>query len=157
MVASHTVRLKKHATGTAQCGNDCSGFVIFALTYPLTAFIQSHSGALSRVCLAASYASFSKAINGLQGSQTSSVSEHYRVFIDSAGNETNSKVPFMGRQKVAIKVRREAKRILRRDSRSHRQREEESVTALVKMGGVESIGMARDTRDHSPIEARNEA
>ncbi len=56
-----------------------------------------------------------------------------------------------------IKARREAKRVLRRDSRSHKQREEESVTSLVQMSGVEAIGMARDSRDTSPIEARNEA
>ncbi len=63
----------------------------------------------------------------------------------------------MGRQKAVIKARREAKRVLRRDSRSHKQREEESVTSLVQMSGVEAIGMARDSRDTSPIEARNEA
>ncbi|ELP08728.1 hypothetical protein SEEE5646_00812 [Salmonella enterica subsp. enterica serovar Enteritidis str. 50-5646] len=56
-----------------------------------------------------------------------------------------------------IKARREAKRVLRRDSRSHKQREEESVTSLVQMGGVEAIGMARDSRDTSPVKARNEA
>lgn len=50
----------------------------------------------------------------------------------------------MGRQKAVIKARREAKRVLRRDSRSHKQREEESVTSLVQMGGVEAIGMARE-------------
>ncbi len=157
MTASYTARLKKHSTRTGQCGHSSSGFVIFTLTYPLTAFNKHHFSVLSRVSLAASDASSSKAIHGLQGSQTSSVSDHYRACSDSAGNETNSKVPSMGRQKAATKVRREAKRVLRRDSRSHRQREEESVTALVQMGGVESIGMARDTRDHSPIEARNEA
>jgi len=63
----------------------------------------------------------------------------------------------MGRQKAVIKARREAKRVIRRDSRSHRQREEETVTSLVQMGGVESIGMARDSRDTSTIEARTEA
>ncbi|WON78532.1 phosphate starvation-inducible protein PhoH [Serratia sp. UGAL515B_01] len=63
----------------------------------------------------------------------------------------------MGRQKAVIKARREAKRVIRRDARSHRQREEESVTSLVQMGGVESIGMARDSRDTSAIEARTEA
>jgi len=157
MTASYTARLKKHFTRTDKSGHYSSGFVIFTLTYPLTACNIRHFGALSRVYLAASYASSSKAIHGLQGSQTSSVSDHYRVCSDDAGNETNSKVPSMGRQKAVIKVRREAKRVLRRDSRSHRQREEESVTALVQMGGVESIGMARDTRDHSPIRARNEA
>ncbi|AJI96005.1 phoH-like family protein [Yersinia ruckeri] len=63
----------------------------------------------------------------------------------------------MGRQKAVIKARREAKRVIRRDSRSHRQREEENVTSLVQMGGVESIGMARDSRDTSAIVARTEA
>ena len=63
----------------------------------------------------------------------------------------------MGRQKAVIKARREAKRLLRRDSRSHKQREEESVTSLVQMSGVEAIGMARDCRDNSPVEARNDA
>ena len=58
------------------------------------------------------------------------------------------------RQKAVIKARREAKRVIRRDARSHRQLEEESVTSLVQMGGVESIGMARDKRDSSPILAR---
>lgn len=63
----------------------------------------------------------------------------------------------MGRQKIVTKARREAKRVIRRDSRSHRQREEENVTSLVQMGGVESIGMARDSRDTSTIKARTEA
>lgn len=63
----------------------------------------------------------------------------------------------MGRQKAVIKARREAKRVIRRDTRSHRQREEESVTSLVQMGGIETIGMARDSRDTSVIEARTEA
>ena len=60
-------------------------------------------------------------------------------------------------KKAVIKARREAKRVLRRDSRSHKQREDESVTSLVQMGGVETIGMARDSRDATPITARNEA
>ncbi|MFE8104331.1 phosphate starvation-inducible protein PhoH [Brenneria goodwinii] len=63
----------------------------------------------------------------------------------------------MGRQKAVIKARREAKRVIRRESRSHRQREEESVTSLVQMGGIESIGMARENRDTSIIEARTTA
>ncbi len=45
----------------------------------------------------------------------------------------------------------------RRDARSHHQREEESVTSLVQMGGIKSIGMARDKRDSSPLEAKTEA
>jgi len=55
----------------------------------------------------------------------------------------------MGKQKAVIKILREAKRAIRRDARSHCQREEESVTSLVQMGGIESIGMARDKRDSS--------
>ncbi|AFJ47534.1 phosphate starvation-inducible protein PhoH [Shimwellia blattae] len=63
----------------------------------------------------------------------------------------------MGRQKAVIKARREAKRVLRRDSRSYKQREQESVTSLVEMSGVESIGMARESRDTRPVQARNAA
>jgi len=63
----------------------------------------------------------------------------------------------MGRQKAVIKARREAKRVLRSDSRSHRQREGESVISRVHMSGLDAIGMARDTRDDFPISARNEA
>lgn len=63
----------------------------------------------------------------------------------------------MGRQKVMIKARREAKRVLRQDTRSHRLREEASLTTLVEMGGLNAIGMAREARDHSPIIARNPA
>ncbi len=102
-------------------------------------------------------APYQPAVYGLQGSQTSSVSKHNRMVLDRADNETNCKVPSMGRPKAVIKARREAKRVLRRDSRSHKQREEESVTSLVQMSGVEAIGMARDSRDASPIMARNEA
>ncbi|OSN03023.1 hypothetical protein AU512_13945 [Lonsdalea iberica] len=63
----------------------------------------------------------------------------------------------MGRQKAVIKARREAKRVIRREARNHRQREEDSVTSLVQLGGIESIGMARENRDTSMIEARTEA
>ncbi|MEI7063550.1 phosphate starvation-inducible protein PhoH [Dickeya chrysanthemi] len=63
----------------------------------------------------------------------------------------------MGRQKAVIKARREAKRVIRRESRSHRQREEDSVTSLVQLGGIEAIGMARESRDTSIIEARTPA
>ena len=98
-----------------------------------------------------------QASNGLQGSQTSIVSAHNRVDRDACDVNQQRKVLSMGRQKAVIKARREAKRVLRRDSRSHKQREEESVTSLVQMSGVEAIGMARDSRDTSPIEARNDA
>lgn len=63
----------------------------------------------------------------------------------------------MGRQKAIVKARREAKRVLRSDTRSHRQREEESVSSLVHMSGLDAIGMARDSRDRRPIEPRNAA
>ncbi len=72
-------------------------------------------------------------------------------------NTNNSRCSPWEDKKAVIKARREAKRVLRRDSRSHKQREEESVTSLVQMSGVEAIGMARDSRDTSPILARNEA
>lgn len=114
---------------------------------------DEQSGVLNR-----SNSSFKKASNGLQGSQTSDVRSPDRVAIGDACDEYQQlKVLSMGRQKAVIKARREAKRVLRRDSRSHKQREEESVTSLVQMSGVEAIGMARDSRDHSPIEPRNEA
>ena len=94
--------------------------------------------------------------SGLKGSQPSDVRSPNRA--DGASDEYQQlKVLSMGRQKAVIKARREAKRVLRRDSRSHKQREEESVTSLVQMSGVEAIGMARDSRDNSPIVARNEA
>ncbi len=97
------------------------------------------------------------ASNGLQGSQTSIVRAHNRVDIDACDVNQQRKVLSMGRQKAVTRARREAKRVLRQDSRSHKQREEESVTSLVQMSGVEAIGMARDSRDASPIEARNDA
>ncbi len=50
----------------------------------------------------------------------------------------------MGRQKAVIKARREAKRVIRRDARSHRQLEEESVTSLVQMG-ESSLSAWRET------------
>ena len=98
-----------------------------------------------------------QASNGLQGSQTSIVSAHNRVDRGACDVNQQRKVLSMGRQKAVTRARREAKRVLRQDSRSHKQREEESVTSLVQMSGVEAIGMARDSRDLSPIEARNEA
>lgn len=104
-----------------------------------------------------SVSSSGKASNGLQGSQPSDVRAHNRAETGACDEYQQLKVLSMGRQKAVIKARREAKRVLRRDSRSHKQREEESVTSLVQMSGVEAIGMARDSRDNSPIVARNEA
>lgn len=100
---------------------------------------------------------YPKANYGLQGSQPSDVRAHNRAANGACDEYKQLKVLSMGRQKAVIKARREAKRVLRRDSRSHKQREEESVTSLVQMSGVEAIGMARDSRDTSPILARNEA
>ncbi len=156
MVGSCTGRLNKHLTRTNQRGGLSSGFAIFTAKNPQSISTQSVNDALSGV-VRLTGASSQPAVTGLKGSQTSSVSKHNRVPESDAGNETNCKVPSMGRQKAVIKARREAKRVLRRDSRSHKQREEESVTSLVQMSGVESIGMARDCRDNSPIAARNEA
>lgn len=85
---------------------------------------------------------YPKANYGLQGSQPSDVRAHNRAANGACDEYKQLKVLSMGRQKAVIKARREAKRVLRRDSRSHKQREEESVTSLVQMGGVEAIGMA---------------
>jgi phosphate starvation-inducible PhoH-like protein len=156
MVGSCTGRLNKYLTRTNQRGGISSGFAIFTAKNPESTTNQCINDALSGV-IRLTGASSQPAVHGLKGSQTSSVSEHNRALCCGAGNETNCKVPSMGRQKAVIKARREAKRVLRRDSRSHKQREEESVTTLVQMSGVESIGMARDCRDNSPIAARNEA
>ena len=157
MGTTHSARLYHHLTRSAEYGCPSAGFAIFNVTSthnpPLQSFYATSEA--RRPC--GLFVSFQPAVNGLQGSQLSSVRGQYRASTHRAGNETNCKVPSMGRQKAVIKARREAKRVLRRDSRSHRQREEESVTALVQMSGVESIGMARDSRDNSPIEARNEA
>ncbi len=155
MVGSCTGRVKKYLTRTTRRGGFSSGFAIFTAKFQHST-TQRINDALSGACRLTG-ASSQPAVYGLQGSQTSSVSQHNRAHSGDAGNETNCKVPSMGRQKAVIKARREAKRVLRRDSRSHKQRVEESVTTLVQMSGVESIGMARDCRDNSPITARNEA
>ncbi|MBW7984743.1 phosphate starvation-inducible protein PhoH [Enterobacillus tribolii] len=63
----------------------------------------------------------------------------------------------MGKQKAVIRARREAKRVIKRENRHQRLREEEQVTSLVQMSGVEAIGMAREKRDNAPLEARTEA
>ena len=104
-----------------------------------------------------SVGSFNQASYGLEGSQPSDVCSHNRTDAGTSDEYQQLKVLSMGRQKAVIKARREAKRVLRRDSRSHKQREEESVTSLVQMSGVEAIGMARDCRDTTPIAARNDA
>ena len=153
MVRSRTGQ-RKTSDRTLQHGSPASGSDF--LTLSLSA---SHYYNLGRVRGARSRDSLSvlPASNGLQGSQTSIVRAHSRVDVDACDVNQQRKVLSMGRQKAVIKARREAKRVLRRDSRSHKQREEESVTSLVQMSGVEAIGMARDSRDTSPIEARNEA
>ncbi|MRS13635.1 phosphate starvation-inducible protein PhoH [Enterobacteriaceae bacterium RIT691] len=141
---------------STQRGGLTSGSDFFATKFPSSrvthGFPDVMRGARSRVIT-----SHQPASNGLQGSQTSDVRAHNRADSGTCNVDQQLKVLSMGRQKAVIKARREAKRVLRRDSRSHKQREEESVTSLVQMGGVESIGMARDCRDNSPIEARNEA
>ncbi len=101
--------------------------------------------------------SFNQVSYGLEGSQPSDVCSPNRTDAGTSDEYQQLKVLSMGRQKAVIKARREAKRVLRRDSRSHKQREEESVTSLVQMSGVEAIGMARDSRDMTPVVARNDA
>ena len=89
-----------------------------------------------------------QASNGLQGSQTSIVSAHNRVDRGACDVNQQRKVLSMGRQKAVTRARREAKRVLRQDSRSHKQREEESVTSLVQMSGVEAIEARNDAQAH---------
>src|SRR5699024_10510676 len=91
---------------------------------------------------------------GLQGSQPSDVRAHNRAANGACDEYKQLKVLSMGRQKAVINARREAKRVLRLDSRSYKHHEEESFSSLVQMSGVEAIGMARDSRDTSPILAR---
>ncbi|MCC8375694.1 MULTISPECIES: phosphate starvation-inducible protein PhoH [Photorhabdus] len=62
----------------------------------------------------------------------------------------------MSRQKAVIKSRREAKRMMKRDLRHHQCYQDDNVTSLVQLGGVEVIGMARDKRDTSEILPRTE-
>ncbi|NDJ58187.1 phosphate starvation-inducible protein PhoH [Enterobacteriaceae bacterium 4M9] len=147
----------KKITRTNQPGSSSTGNTFFTATFP--SFTTSHyqtDACGHAVC--SSHALKKPAVNGLKGSQPSSVCAHQRAPVGAACHVNQLiKVPSMGRQKAVIKARREAKRLLRRDSRSHKQREEESVTSLVQMSGVEAIGMARDCRDNSPVEARNEA
>ncbi|PHM60975.1 phosphate starvation-inducible protein PhoH [Xenorhabdus ishibashii] len=60
----------------------------------------------------------------------------------------------MGRQKAVMKSRREVRRMLKRGAR---YRDNDNVTSLVQIGGVEAIGMARENRDTSEIMPRSEA
>ncbi len=82
---------------------------------------------------------YPKANYGLQGSQPSDVRAHNRAANGACDEYKQLKVLSMGRQKAVIKARREAKRVLRRDSRSHKQREEESVTSLVHLSKSRSF------------------
>lgn len=148
--------LKHKTPRKARRGDTTSGKIVFTSSSRHSTS-SSHSTGVVSGARSRTTASFS-GNHGLQGSQTYVVRAHNRVGSDDAGNvNLLNKVPSMGRQKAVIKARREAKRVLRRDSRSHKQREEESVTSLVQMSGVEAIGMARDSRDTSPIAARSEA
>ncbi len=155
MAGSCTGQGKSKNRSTRRGGSDSGSDRFTPIFSPTTAkpdFSDVPDGARSH-----SAASINQASYGLQGSQTSDVRAHNRV-VDGACDEYQQlKVLSMGRQKAVIKARREAKRVLRRDSRSHKQREEESVTSLVQMSGVEAIGMARDSRDLSPVVARNDA
>ncbi|PHM37269.1 phoH-like protein [Xenorhabdus mauleonii] len=62
----------------------------------------------------------------------------------------------MGRQKAVIKSRREVRRMLKKDMKQSRYRDSDNVTSLVQIGGVEAIGMARESRDTSEILPRTE-
>ena len=63
----------------------------------------------------------------------------------------------MSRQKAAAKTRRDIKRTSRKDNHAGRYHEAANVTAFADFTGIESIGMAKEGRDRSPITARNEA
>ncbi|MNC03446.1 PhoH-like protein [compost metagenome] len=154
MVGSSTGQGKRNNRSTRR-GGPTSGSDLFATKFsPSTAhpdFSDPPNGEHSD-----SVVSPNQESSGLKGSQPSDVRSPNRA--NGASDEYQQlKVLSMGRQKAVIKARREAKRVLRRDSRSHKQREEESVTSLVQMSGVEAIGMARDSRDMSPIAPRNDA
>ncbi|CCW32118.1 phosphate starvation-inducible protein PhoH [Xenorhabdus nematophila] len=62
----------------------------------------------------------------------------------------------MGRQKAVTKSRREVRRMLRKDMKQLRYRNNDNVTSLVQIDGIEAIGMARDNRDTSAILPRTE-
>ena len=155
MVASCTGQGKHNNRSTRRGGSDSGSDFLTTKFSPSTQ--EPHSTDVQNGARSRSVSSSGKASNGLQGSQPSDVRAHNRAEAGACDEYQQLKVLSMGRQKAVIKARREAKRVLRRDSRSHKQREEESVTSLVQMSGVEAIGMARDSRDTSPIEARNEA
>ncbi|MBC8945430.1 phosphate starvation-inducible protein PhoH [Xenorhabdus indica] len=62
----------------------------------------------------------------------------------------------MSRQKAVMKSRREVRRMLKKDMRQSRYHNDNNVTSLVQIGGVEAIGMARENKDISEIHPRNE-
>jgi phosphate starvation-inducible PhoH-like protein len=154
MVASCTGQGKHNNRSTRRGGSDSGSDF---LTTKFSPFLKNLIRPTCRTVRVAVPYRYPIASNGLQGSQPSDVRAHNRAEAGACDEYQQLKVLSMGRQKAVIKARREAKRVLRRDSRSHKQREEESVTSLVQMSGVEAIGMARDSRDNSPIVARNEA
>ena len=155
MVSSCTGQGKHNNRSTRRGGSDSGSDFLTTKFSPLPQ--ESDSTDVQNGARSFSVSSSDSASNGLQGSQPSDVRAHNRAETGACDEYQQLKVLSMGRQKAVIKARREAKRVLRRDSRSHKQREEESVTSLVQMSGVEAIGMARDNRDNSPIVARNEA
>ncbi|MDX7987354.1 phosphate starvation-inducible protein PhoH [Xenorhabdus sp. 12] len=62
----------------------------------------------------------------------------------------------MGRQKAVMKSRREVRRLLKKDVKQSRYRNSDNVTSLMQIGGIEVIGMARESRDTSEILPRTE-
>ena len=155
MVGSCTGQGKRNNRSTRRGGPHSGSELFSAKISPSTAnpdFSDVSNGEHSD-----SARSFNQVSSGLEGSQPADVCSPNRTDSGASDEYQQLKVLSMGRQKAVIKARREAKRVLRRDSRSHKQREEESVTSLVQMSGVEAIGMARDSRDMSPIAPRNDA
>ena len=124
MVASCTGQGKHNNRSTRRGGSDSGSDFLTTKFPPLPQ--ESDSTDVQNGARSCSVSLSDKASNGLQGSQPSDVRAHNRAEAGACDEYQQLKVLSMGRQKAVIKARREAKRVLRRDSRSHKQREEES-------------------------------
>ena len=125
MVASCTGQGKHNNRSTRRGGSDSGSDFLTTKFSPSPQESDStdvQTGARSR-----SVSSSDKA--AMLQEQPSDVRAHNRAANGACDEYKQLKVLSMGRQKAVIKARREAKRVLRRDSRSHKQREEESVTS----------------------------
>ncbi|MDR3104104.1 MAG: hypothetical protein LBU96_06600, partial [Yokenella regensburgei] len=103
-------------TRITQRGGPNSGSDFFTPEFILNSPVSKSTDA-SQDAFCPAMASHTAASNGLQGSQTSDVRTHNRARSGACDEYQQLKVLSMGRQKAVIKARREAKRVLRRDSR----------------------------------------